>query len=83
MINITFQKERCIPNHYEQLGERNRVSKMHNILPENMSLDCLGDWPSETIGERYVALLEKSSSLDGQPRYRCGVSTNFLWAIFT
>ena len=50
---------------------------MHNILPESMSFDCLGDWESETIGDRYVALLEKSTSLDGQPRYRCAVSSKF------
>ena len=77
VINITFQKESCISNHYAQSERRSRMSKMHNILPDSMSFDCLGDWESETIGDRYVALLEKSSSLDGQPRYRCAVSSKF------
>ena len=64
VINITFQKESCIPNNYHK----------DNILQDNISFDCLGDWPSKTVGEQYVALLENSGTLNDPPRYRCGVS---------
>ena len=64
VINITFQKESCIPNNYHK----------DNILQDNISFDCLGDWPSNTVGEQYVALLENSGTLNDPPRYRCGVS---------
>ena len=74
VIKITFQKESCVPNNYHKVNERSRSLNLNNILEDNVSFDCLGDWPSETIGERYIALLETSDSLNNHPRYRCGVS---------
>ena len=74
VINITFQKESCVPNNYHKGNYRSKSLSLNNILQDNVSFDCLGDWPSETVGEHYIALLEKSNSLNSLPRYRCGVS---------
>ena len=74
VINITFQKESCIPSNYPKDSGRRGLLDRNDVLKENLSFDCLGDWPSKTGGELYVALLEKSGALNDPPRYRCGVS---------
>ena len=78
VINITFQKESCIPNNHPKDSERRGSLDMNDILQDNFSFDCLGDWPSKTVGEQYVALLEKSGALNDPPRYRCGVSCKYF-----
>ena len=74
VINITFQKESCIPKNYPKDSGRSRSLDVNDISQENLSFDCLGDWPSKKAGEHYVALLEKSGASNDPPRYRCGVS---------
>ena len=74
MINITFQKHVCFSEYHESKTKRSSQYMVDEFRHRNMSFSCLGDWPAENIGERYVALLQKPSDVESQPRYRCAVS---------
>ena len=81
MISITFQKDtRCSSEVHEEKIRSSRQLGVNDFINEHISFTCLGDWASENTGERYVALLQNSSALEGQLRYRCAVRVLYMFS---